>query len=157
MTAARALSIILAAAAAAGCGAKRIALERMPPRCTFSFDGERFLCDGSPYARLVGRFCRENGATAEVNAVAPGASCRALGIEYADGSRVVLYCAGSLGDMWAPAGDYSTTSKSEFIADWASDIDVDAASRRVTFARYTMLTTSRWSYDVGTGTLVELD
>jgi hypothetical protein len=164
MTPARAFAVVvvplLAAAGTSGCAASRLTLERIPPPCTFSVSGDRLLCDGAPHAQLVGRHCRTRGDWNRVeDVVKPGQSqsCRGLGVLYADGSRVTLYRADSLGDLWAPAGAYATSSKSEFIAGWASDIDVDVVNRRVTFGNGTMLTTSRWAYDVGTGSLVELD
>lgn len=162
MTPARAFAVVimLIAVGATGCAASRLTLERMPPPCTFSVSGDRLLCDGAPHAQLVGRHCRTRGDWNRVeDVVKPGQSqsCRGLGVLYADGSRVTLFSARSLHDVWAPPSGYGTSSKSEFIADWASDIDVDAVNRRVTFGKGTMLTTSRWAYDVGTGSLVELD
>jgi hypothetical protein len=122
----------------------------------FSLVGDRILCDGAPYAEIVRRECMtKREARGEAYLLPAGYACRALAVRYADGSRVPLFAARSI-DPWG-VEDYNPQSKGEAIADWAYDIGFDGPSRRVTFRRAGLFTTTRWAYDVGTGTLLEVE
>jgi hypothetical protein len=146
---------VVAAVAVPGCASRRVVLERIPPPCELSLEGDQLLCDGNPYARLVGRFC--GGPRKDPrHFVAPGDTCRGVGVLYADGSRVTLFSAKSL-DTWAEPIRYNPGSKSEAIADWAYDVTVDVKGRRVVFVKEGTFRTSRWAYDIGSGALFELE
>jgi hypothetical protein len=157
MTPARAFAVVimLIAVGATGCAAGRIALERIPPPCELALEGDRILCDGTQYARLVGRFCGGAGSATPRHFVAPGDTCRGVGVLYSDGSRLTLFAAKSL-DVWADPIRYNPASKGEAIADWAYDITVDVQNRRVIFVKEGTFRTSRWAYDIGSGVLFEL-